>query len=115
VDNVEEIFLPQLSAGSYDLQVLKNGGTNTISDAETYALVWAFVTPTLRIANSSTNVALTWPVYPAGFRVEAATTLVSPVWNTNELSSPVITNSNNCLILSATNTTQFFRLRQPDF
>jgi hypothetical protein len=115
VDNVEEIFLPQLTAGSYDLQVLKNGGTNTISDAETYALVWAFVTPTLRIANSGTNVALTWPVYPAGFRVEAATTLVSPVWNTNELSSPVITNSNNCLILSATNTTQFFRLRQPDF
>jgi len=115
VDNVEEIFLPQLAAGSYDLQVLKNGGTNVVSDAETYALAWVFVAPTLSIANFGTNAALTWPVYPAGFRVEAATNLVSPVWNTNELSSPVITNRKNCLILSATNTAQFFRLRQPDF
>ena len=115
VDNVEHLFVPQLAAGRYDLQVLKNGGTNVVSDAETYALAWAFVAPTLSIAKSATNVALTWPVYPAGFRVEAATNLVSPVWSTNNLSSPVITNSLNSLILNATNAQQFFRLRQPDF
>ena len=51
VDNVEHIFVPQLAAGRYDLQVLKNGGTNVVSDAETYALAWAFVSPTLSIAD----------------------------------------------------------------
>jgi hypothetical protein len=115
VDNVEHIFIPCLPQGRYDLQVWKAGGLNTVSFSETYAMAWAFVVPTLSIAKSATNVALTWPVYPAGFRVEAATNLVSPVWSTNNLSSPVITNSLNSLMLNATNAQQFFRLRQPDF
>jgi Subtilase family len=115
VDNVEHIFLPKLAAGRYDLQVLKNGGTNVVSDAETYALAWAFAAPALSIAKSGTNAALRWPVYPAGFRVEATTNLASPAWNTNDLSVPVITNSMNRLILIVTNAQQFFRLRQPDF
>lgn len=115
VDNVEHIFVPQLAAGRYDLQVLKNGGTNVVSDAETYALAWAFVAPTLSIAGAGTNATLTWPVYPAGFAVEAATNLISPVWNINNLPASVITNSLNSLILNATNAQQFFRLRQPNF
>jgi hypothetical protein len=115
VDNVEHIFVPKLAPGRYDLQVWKAGGIGTVSSSETYALAWAFVAPTLSIAKSATNVALTWPVYPAGFRIEAATNLVSPVWSTNNLSSPVITNSLNSLMLNATNAQQFFRLRQPDF
>lgn len=115
VDNVEHLFVPQLAAGRYDLQVLKNGGMNVVSDAETYALAWAFVAPTLNLAKSGTNAALTWPVYPAGFLVEATTNWVSPGWSTNNLLPPVITNSRNTLILNATNGQQFFRLRQPDF
>ena len=115
VDNVEHIFIPCLPQGRYDLQVWKAGGLNTVSFSETYAMAWAFAAPTLSIAKSATNVALTWPIYPAGFRVEAATNLVSPVWSTNNLSSPVITNSLNSLMLNATNAQQFFRLRQPDF
>ena len=43
VDNVEHIWLPQLPPGRYDLQVLKNGGTNVVSDAETYALAFEFL------------------------------------------------------------------------
>lgn len=115
VDNVEHIFLPQLAAGSYDLQVLKNGGTNVISDDETYALAWAFVAPTLSLAQSGTNAVVTWPVYPAGFGVEAATNLISPVWSTNTVPPSVITNNMNSLILDATNGAQFFRLRAPNF
>jgi hypothetical protein len=115
VDNVEHIFLPQLAAGRYDLQVLKNGGTNVVSDSEDYALAWAFVAPTLSITKSGANATLTWPVYPAGFRVEATTNLISAIWNTNNFSSPVITNSLNSLILNVTNGQRFFRLRQPDF
>ena len=115
VDNVEHIFLPHLAAGRYDLQVLKNGGTNVVSDAETYALAWAFVAPTMNIAKSGANLALTWPVYPAGFRIEATTNLASSAWSTNNLGLPTVTNSRNSLILSATNALQFFRLRQPNF
>jgi len=115
VDNVEHLFVPQLAAGRYDLQVLKNGGTNVVSDSEAYALAWAFVSPTLSITNNGTNTTLTWPVYPAGFTVEAATNLISSTWSTNGISPSVITNSKNSLLVNATNAAQFFRLRSPNF
>ena len=115
VDNVEHLFVPQLATGRYDLQVLKNGGTTVVSDAETYALAWAFVSPTVALAKSGTNVALSWPVYPAGFLAEAGTNLAGGIWNTNNLPAVVITNSRNSLILNATNAQQFFRLRSPNF
>ena len=115
VDNVEHIFVPPLAAGRYDLQVLKNGGTNVVSDAETYALAWAFISPTLSIAKSGANAVLTWPVYPADFGVETATNLISPNWTTNNVSAAAVTNNMNSLFLNATNASQFFRLRQPNF
>jgi hypothetical protein len=116
VDNVEHLFVPHLAAGRYDLQVLKNGGTNVVSDSETYALAWAFVAPKLSLARSGTNLALTWPAYPAGFGIVAATSVApAAVWSTNYLSSSVFTNGQNYLWLSPTNTAQFFRLRSPNF
>jgi hypothetical protein len=114
VDNVEHIWLPQLPQGRYDLQVLKNGGTNAISYSETYALAWEFFSMPLTMAWSGTNATLTWPVYPAGFVLESATSLSSPVvWSTNNIPLPVVTNNNNYILLNATNTMQFFRLRRP--
>jgi hypothetical protein len=115
VDNVEHLFVPKLAAGRYDLQVLKNGGTNVVTAAETYALAWAFVSPALSLAKSGTNAALTWLVYPAGFRVETTTNLTAPAWITNNLSPSVVTNSRNSLNLNPTNALRFFRLRQPNF
>jgi hypothetical protein len=115
VDNVQQIFVPQLAAGLYDLQVLKNGGNNVVSDDETYALAWAFVAPTLSLVGSGTNAALTWPVYPAGFGVEATINLASAVWSTNTSSPSLITNRMNTLSLNTTNAAQFFRLRSPNF
>jgi hypothetical protein len=113
VDNVGHIFLPQLAAGRYDLQVWKAGGPNVITDSETYALAWGFAAPALSIAKSGANAALTWPVYPAAFVVESATNLAAPVvWSTNNLPSFVITNRQNRILLDATNPVQFFRLRQ---
>lgn len=45
VDNVEQIYLPALAPGSYDLEVLKHGGftgtPNVLSNSEDYALSWA--------------------------------------------------------------------------
>ncbi len=115
VDNVEHIFATHLAAGRYDLQVVKNGGTNVVSDAEIYALAWAFVSPALQIARAGTNAAVSWPAYPAGFRVESATNLGAPVWSTNALPPDEFTNSRNSLTLNATNALRFFRLRQPNF
>jgi len=115
VDNVEHIFAPQLAAGRYDLEVLKNGGTNVVSDAETYALAWAFITPGLSIAKSSTNATVSWPAYPAGFLVETTTNLTTPAWSSNALPTTAFTNSRNTLTLNATNAFRFFRLRSPNF
>jgi len=114
VDNVEHLWLPQLPPGRYDLQVLKNGGTNTVSDSEIYALAWEFFSEPLQITNVETSAALLWPVYPAGFTVESTTNLALPaVWNTNSLPPTVVTNNQNYILLNATNANQFFRLRRP--
>lgn len=114
VDNVEHVFVPKLAPGRYDLQVLMNaGGVNPGNNSEPYALAFAFVSPTLAVAGAGTNVVISWPVYPAGFHVEAATSLVSPAWSSNQLPAAVFTNGGNVLRLNATNAAQFFRLRQP--
>ena len=112
VDNVEHIWLPRLPQGRYDLQVLKNSG-NSVSDSETYALAWEFFLPTLSVTNTGTNVALMFPVYPAGFSTESTVSLSPPIiWNTN-LPQPVLADGRNYILLNPTNSAQFFRLRRP--
>jgi hypothetical protein len=114
VDNVEHAFIPQLPQGRYDLQVLKNGGTNTVSNSETYALAWEFFSMPLKIVPSGKHAALTWPVYPTGFAVESATNLISSaVWSTNNIPPPIVTNNQNYILLNVTNAAQFFRLHRP--
>lgn len=114
VDNVEHIYQPNLAPGRYDLQVWKAGGSGMVSASEAYALAFEFVpTPTLTISGSI-NPVLTWPLYPAGFMVEARTNLLSGAWSTTNLSGSFITNGMNTLQLSTTNATQFFRLRSPN-
>ncbi|HTB83956.1 MAG TPA: S8 family serine peptidase [Candidatus Sulfotelmatobacter sp.] len=115
VDNVQHIYVPQLAAGRYDLQVLKKGGTNVVSNDEVYALAYEFISPQLSITNRGTNASLSWPLYPAGFLVEAETNLLSASWSTNNLPAAFITNSVYCLPLEATNPAQFFHLRRPNF
>jgi len=116
VDNVEHIFVPQLAPGRYDLQVWKAGGTprvNIVSAAETYALAWEFSSTSLSVVASGTNLALTWPIYPDGFVLASATSLTPPiVWNTNN-PAPTVTNGQNFILVSTTNTSQFFRLQPP--
>jgi hypothetical protein len=113
VDNVQHIFIPQLPQGRYDLQVLKSAA-NSVSDPETYALAFEFFSLALSISPSGTDTALSWPVYPAGFVVEATTNLTSSsVWSTNNIPSPVLTNNQNYILLNATNAKEFFRLRRP--
>jgi hypothetical protein len=111
VDNIEHIWVPHLTQGRYDLQVLKKGGSY-VSANETYALAYEFFSTPLNIASSGTNIVLTWPIYPAGFVLQAATNLAAPVWNTNN-PAPTVINSQNCVTLGATNGSQFFRLQRP--
>jgi hypothetical protein len=115
VDNVEHIFVPQLAQGRYDLQVWKAGGAGIVSAAEPYALAWEFFSQSLNIAATDTNVTLAWPVYPAGFQVEATASLTPPVvWETNDIPVPVIANGSNYIFLTATNATRFFQLSWPN-
>jgi hypothetical protein len=114
VDNVEHLWLPQLPQSRYDLQVLKHGGT-TVTTNETYALAWTFFSQSLNITTSGTNVTIAWPVYPAGFLVQATADLSPPtIWTTNNLPVPVIANGSNYIFLNATNPAQFFQLSWPN-
>lgn len=115
VDNVEHIYTTNLAQGRYDLQVWKAGGAGIVSAPEPYALAWEFVPPPVLAISGGANPALTWPVYPAGFLVEARTNLISGAWSTNGFSPPAVTNGLNNILLNPTNGAQFFRLRKPNF
>ncbi len=116
VDNVEHLYVTNLAQGRYDLQVWKAGGNNTavVSASEPYALAWEFVPPPVLAVSGGTNHALNWPLYPAGFLVEARTNLISGAWSTNGFPFPVVTNGLNSIPLNTTNAVQFFRLRKPN-
>ena len=76
----------------------------TVTANETYALAWAFFSQSLNITTSGTNVTIAWPVYPAGFLVQATADLSPPtIWTTNNLPAPVIANGSNYIFLNATN------------
>jgi len=105
VDNVEHVFLPDLAQGQYDLQVWKAGGS-FISASETYALAFDFTPPF--IAKAGTHVAITWP---AVFGVESATNLAPANWVALTNPAPTILYGQSQVLLTATNRSQFFRLR----
>jgi hypothetical protein len=111
VDNVQHLFVPALPQGRYDLQVLKPGSPY-VTASETYALAFEFFSMRLSATQSGATLVLQWPVYPAGFRLESATNLLASLWSTNH-PAPVVTNSQNYVVLNATNRNQFFRLRRP--
>ena len=116
VDNVEHIFVTKLPPGRYDLQVLKSGGLGgkSVSTSETYGLAFEFFTETLGCARSGNgNVILTWPVYPAGFVLQSTANLKSPASWTIVNVTPVVSNRQNVVTLSATTGNQFFRLARP--
>jgi len=114
VDNVEHITTTNLAQGRYDLQVWKAGGVGIVSTAEPYALAWEFVPPPKLAISNTVGRTLTWPVYPAGFQVEARTNLLLGAWSTNGFSALAVTNGVNNIPLNTSNAAQFFRLRKPN-
>jgi subtilase family protein len=112
VDNVQHVFVERLPAGQYDVQVLKSA-SNSVSDAETYALAFDFSSTMLVTTRAGAGLMLTWPVYPAGLAVESSTTLSSSVGWTRNPDAPVISNHLNQVMIDATNAAQYFRLKRP--
>jgi len=116
VDNVQQVFVPQLAQGRYDLQVWKAGGAGIVSDSEPYALAWDMFSDFLSVKQYGTNVCLTWPAYPAGFEVETAPSLNPPVtWSANNVPTPVYTNNLNVIWMTPGNSEEYFRLQTPNF
>jgi hypothetical protein len=114
VDNVEHLYVPRLAPGRYDLQVLKRR-SGQVSNSETYALAFEFSCPRLGIAPSDNSVVLSWPLAPAGFRVQSSP-YPGPlaIWSNLNLPSTVDTNRNlNVLTIPATQDAQFFRMVRP--
>jgi len=112
VDNVEHLFMPRLSAGRYDLQVLKRGGVGQ-GGVETYGLAFDFAPVQLSLARAGTNVVIAWPASPAGFVLQSAPSLNAPI-NWQPVNTPsVLSNAMNTVTLPPAATMQFFRLFRP--
>ena len=115
VDNVQHVYVPSLAPGLYDLQVWKAGGGSYVSPSETYALAYEFFSETSTMTPVGTNAIITWPVYPAGFLVEATTNYARQNWvvvtnytpvivgHTYQLTVPTI-NTNSITWVTTTNT-----------
>jgi hypothetical protein len=112
VDNVEHIFIPRLRAGRYDLQVFKNGGIGK-AGSESYALAFDFSPAQLAIARTGDNVIISWPASPAGFTLQAAPSLNSPIDWESVATESALSNALNTLTLPASSAQQFFRLFRP--
>lgn len=116
VDNVQQVFVPRLAQGRYDLQVWKAGGLGIVTAGEPYGLAWEIFSDALNVKPYGTNICLSWPAYPAGFAVAAASSLNAPVsWSTNGIPGPVYTNNQNVIWMKPGRGEEFFRLQTPNF
>ncbi|HXC99504.1 MAG TPA: hypothetical protein VN048_09195, partial [Verrucomicrobiae bacterium] len=108
VDNVEHIYVPQLPAGRYDLEVLKHGGAITTTN-ETYALSFEFFSVQLSVTSTTNGILLSWPVFPDGFQPQAAASPMNSSWNWIN-TTPAITNGQNFLPMGTGSASEYFRL-----
>ncbi|MEO7299906.1 MAG: hypothetical protein ABI042_15165 [Verrucomicrobiota bacterium] len=113
VDNVEHLYIPSLPAGRYDLQVWKPGGSNLLKGTEVYALAFTSYALSLNITKSGPNVVISWPLAPAGFRLQSTPNLNPPIAWSEVTNTVVVTNSQNQVMFPASNSAQFFRLVSP--
>lgn len=111
VDNVEHLFVSKLSAGRYDLQVLKRG--NVLAGAESYALAFDFTPVKLTAGLSGTNVVVFWPASPAGFTLQAAMSLSAPIiWENISATNSILSNAMNTVMVPSSSA-KYFRLYRP--
>lgn len=112
VDNVEHIFVPNLPPGRYDLQVLKRGGVG-LGGGQAYALAFDFSPVRILARQTGVNDLLAWASSPAGFVLQSASSLNTPInWQfvTNQ---SLLSNGQNTVTLPASAANRFFRLFRP--
>jgi len=66
--------------------------------------------PTVAFSISANNLTLSWPLESASFTLQSSTNLAAGNWVTVSSPAPQIAVANFQIVLSATNTAQFFRL-----
>jgi hypothetical protein len=112
VDNVEHIFIPNLPAGRYDLQVLKRGGIG-LANTENYALAFDFQPVKLALTRAGNSLQVSWPVSASGFILQGTTsTSLTNGWSAVS-ATPGQTNGWNVVSITPNNNQQFFRLARP--
>jgi len=114
VDNVQQIYIPHVMPGKYDLEVVKYGSpTQSITPAETYALAYQFFpisAPALSITAAATNLVITWPSSPTVFTFQQTTNMVPPVQWTTVTNAEWITNATVWVSVPPSGADSFFRL-----
>ncbi len=110
LDNVEHIVLTSLPPGRYDLQVQKSPASQ-VSPSETYALAFEFFSLRLNIFKSGSDLVISWPLAPTGFRLYSTPALAPASWS--PINASVTSNSQNIVTIPTPASSQFFRLQRP--
>ena len=112
IDNVEHIYVPSLPPGRYDLQVLKNSGSKSITPSETYAVTFEAFTIGLSVSRQGNNVVISWPLYPNGFTLESTPSLSPPITWTAAPATSVISNNSYQVTVNSLGNMSYYRLRR---
>lgn len=114
VDNVQQLYVPHLPPGTYDLEVIKLGGAGAeVSADEQYALAWNIVPltfPPLSLSSTASGAALTWPSSPTVFILQGAPSLPATGLWTNVTAPQWITNGTVYVNLGTSGSAGFYRL-----
>jgi hypothetical protein len=105
---------PATPPGQYFGSVTILGGTNIFAATNLVSPIFEVSLPpaALGIAPSGTNVVLSWATPSGGFELQKNSDLTTTNWLTVTNAS-VVTNGQNQVTLSRSNTSQFFRLKYP--
>jgi hypothetical protein len=112
VDNVEHIYMPTLPPGRYDLQVLKNSGTKSITAMETYALAFELFAIRMSITRQGSSLVISWPLYPNGFTLESTPSLAPPITWIPVPDTAIISNNSYQITVNSPNNMSYYRLRR---
>jgi len=105
---------PATPPGQYFGSVTILGGTNIFAATDLASPIFEVSLPpaALGIAPSGTNVVLSWASPPGSFELQKNSDLTTTNWLT-VTNAPAVTNGQNQVTLSRSNSSQFFRLKYP--
>jgi hypothetical protein len=78
-----------------------------------YALAFDFAPAKLAVARAGSDLVVSWPAAPAGFILQSAPSLNSPINWQNGVAPSFLSNTMNNVTLPSSSSMQFFRLTRP--